>query len=374
MTEDDEARGRVVVNTVSDKQAVHALARRLLDGEEPVDPSVARVVDDALRGRSADPALHGAALLVAYSTDRDLRLSRSHSRGWVPGLQELIHGGHLEAAGYALPRLKAAFPRMPFLDYMAFVFERLPSAVDNGREIFVDDRTSDVQVVSKSGADTVILAFCGASNQLGIAINLIDRWFARLDAHLIYLRDRKKIGYTAGVPALGPDVDGTIERLRELVASTGARRIVCVGNSAGATGALRYASRLGTERVLALAPITGGPAYAKKVLPHLPPGKPRWWGDLVPLYRKGLGVRVHIMYGEQNAGDGQQSRRMAGLPGVTVEALPDWDSHHLVGGILRAGRLERVLDWLVLGDGVIDLGMPIPAAVAAPTGPAEPSN
>lgn len=208
----------MVVIAVSGKPAVHALARRLLDGEEPIDPSVVRTIDDALRGRSADPALHGAALLAAYGTDRDLRLSRSHARGWVPGLQELVHGGHLDAAAYALPRLKAAFPRMPYLDYMAFVFDRLPAAVDNGRENFVDQRTSDVQVVSKPGADTVIIAFCGASNQLGIAINLIDRWFARLDAHLIYLRDRKKIGYTAGIPALGRDVGSTIEGLRELVA------------------------------------------------------------------------------------------------------------------------------------------------------------
>jgi hypothetical protein len=59
------------------------------------------------------------------------------------------------------------------------------------------------------------------------------------------------------------------------------------------------------------------------------------------------------MYGERNAGDRQQADRMAGLPGVTVEALADWESHHLLGGLIRAGRLSEVLGWLVSDDDVV---------------------
>ena len=82
----------------------------------------------------------------------------------------------------------------------------------------------------------------------------MDRWFAQLGSHVIYVRDRKKIGYTGGIAALGRTWQTTIEGLTRLVSDLGARRVVCIGNSAGASGALRYAGALGAERVLALSP------------------------------------------------------------------------------------------------------------------------
>lgn len=335
-----------------------ALARSLLDGAEPVDPATREAIDDALRGGSTDSVVHAAALWLAFDAGADLRLSRSHARSWLPGLQELIHSGHLDAAAYALPRLEAALPQTRYLENMAFVFRHLPPAVRTGRSPFVDDRSSDVQIVVTPGATTVIIAFCGGTHQFGMPINLLDRWFAQLGSHVIYLRDRQKIGYTGGVAALGRDVETTAASLTRLVSDLGARRVVCIGHSVGATGALRYASAVGAERVLALSPITGGPQYAKKVAPHLQPGVVKWWGDLVPLYRDGTGVRVHILYGEKHAGDRQQSVRMAVLPGVTVEALSGWESHHIMGELLRTGRLEQVLGWLVSDEDVVDLDRP----------------
>lgn len=332
---------------VTELKPGHALARRLLDGVEPIDAAAHQAIDDALRSKSNDPVLHAAALLVAYSAGTDLRLSRSHARGWAPGLHELVDSGHLDAAAAALPKLATAFPQLPYLDYMAFVFRQLPPAVTGSRRPFLDDRGKDVQTVMMPGVDTVIMAFCGATNQLGISTNVLDRWFARTGCHVVYLRDRRKIGYTGGIPVLGRDMAATVTGLNGIARDLDAHRIVCLGNSAGASGALRYARALGAARVLALAPITGGRKYAKLVAPHLPPGGVMPWGDLVPLYRGATGVRARIMYGADNAGDEQQSKRMAGLPGVTVEALPDWESHHLIGGLLRAGRLEDVLGWLV---------------------------
>lgn len=327
-----------------------ALARGILDGTGPVGPAVRRAVDAALRGKSNDPAVHAAALWLAYSAGADLRLSRSQSRKWILGLDELIDCGHLDAAANAAPQLNAAYPRMPYLEHMALIFQHLPAAVSAGRERFVDDRDSDVQVVAMPGADTVVIAFCGARHRLGLSLSLMDRWFAQLGGHVIYLRDRRKVGYTRGVPALGRNMATTIESLRALARDLGAIRVVCTGNSAGASGALRYAGPLGAERVLALAPITGGPEFVRKVAPNLAPDGVTPWTDLVPLYRENNGVRVRILYGEKNEGDREQSLRMAGLPNVTVEAVPDWESHHLIGGLIRARRLQHVLGWLTRDD------------------------
>ena len=327
-----------------------ALGRSVLDYAEPVEPQVRRSIDEGLRRGTTDAVVHAAALWMAFDAGADLRLNRSLARGWLPGLHELIHSGHLDAASYALPKLKSAYPQMRYLENMDIVFKRLPHAVGRGREPFLDDRTSDVQVVEMPGAETMIIGFCGGSHQLGMPINLLDRWLAQTGSHVIYLRDRKKIGYAEGIPTLGDDMASTIDTLRHLAGDVGARRIVCLGHSAGATGALRFARTLGAERVLALSPITGGAEYEERISPHLPTVAGAPWVDLVPLYRDGGGVRAHIVYGEQHEGDRQQCVRMAGLRGITVEALADCESHHIMGELLRAGRLEKVIHWLMSGD------------------------
>jgi hypothetical protein len=341
--------------SVSTVTTSHALARRLLDGDQRGDAATRKVITEALRVGSTDPVVHAAALRLAYSVRGDLRLKRSNGRGWILGFHELIQSGHLDAASYALPLLRATYEEVPYLENMVVVFDRLPPEAGSGRERFVDDRASDVQVVRTPASRTVLLAFCGGHHTLGIPMNLLDRWLARLGSHVVYLRDRQKIGYTGGVPALGTDRASTAAALRELIGRVGAESVVCIGTSAGAAGAIRYARELSAERILALSPITGGPEYAERIARQLPPDGGNPWGDLVPMYREGNGVRVHVVYGEGNEGDEQQSLRMAGLPGVTVEALRGWEAHHVIHGLLGAGRLETVLDWLVSGDEVIDL-------------------
>ena len=331
-----------------------ALGQGLLDGTLPLDDAARLAVDEALGRDSTDRALLAAALLLAYDAGDDLGLGRSTAKRWVIGLDRLITSGHLEAAAHAAPQLVAAFPEIPFLVSMSVALRRLPAVVEDGREAFRDDRKNDVQVVPMPGADTVVLAFTGGGNKLGLSLNLMDRWLAKQHCHVVYLRDRQRVGYARGLPDLGPDLPTTIAGLSTIVRDLGAHRTVCIGTSAGATGALRYAPLLGAERVLALAPITGGPEYAAAITPYLQPGEVNPWDDLVPIYRHRNGVRVLVVYGDQNQGDRQQSLRMRGLPNVTVEAIHDWDSHHLIGGLLRNGQLQRVLRWLTSGDGVFE--------------------
>jgi len=314
---------------------------------ESIDKAARREIRAALRGGSNDPALYAAAMMLAFSSRTRLHVGVAQARGWFLGLQLLIDEGHLDAAAYAAPRLQAKLPGRKYLDSLAVVFESLPAAVGGDRDPFVDQPTRDVQIVRQPGADTLLIDFCGAGKGPGLPIHLMDRWLARLGVHIVYLRDRRRIGYTGGIPVLGHNIATTVVALTRIADDLGARRIVCLGNSAGGSGALRYAGPLGAHRVLALVPITGGPEYTRRVTPHLEVGAPFWWGDLTGLYRNETGIRAHLLYGEHNEGDRQQCRRMVGLPGVTVEALPDWDEHHLVVALIRANRLERTLGWLI---------------------------
>lgn len=341
--------GVALVNLDAHRRAdVSAVARNILDVAEPVEPADRQAINEAFRNGSTDPVLHAAALWMAYDAGAGLRLNRSHARSWIPGVHELIHSGHLDAAAYALTPLRAAFPDVPYLDNMDFIFRHLPPAVGNGRRPFVDDRSRDVQAVEMPGADTVLLAFCGGSHQLGMPNNLLDRWFARLNTHVIYLRDRQKNGYANGIAALGRNRTTTIKNLGRLATDIGARRIVCLGHSVGGTGALRYASELGADRVLALSPMTGTSDGTATAAPGLAQNAASVGCDLVPLYRDGHGVRAHIVYGEKHEGDREHCARMRGLPGVTVEALAGWESHHIMGELVRTGRLNKFLAWLVI--------------------------
>jgi hypothetical protein len=353
----------------------HSLANAILTGTLQPDLGAYRAIDAALRMKAPDRMVHAAALYLAHETGRDLGLRRSYARSWVPALVELIDRGHLEAAGAAAPQLHEAYPQIPMFEYMTLLFEQVPAPVIDRRDVFRDDPSSDVQIVESPGADLAILAFCGARHTLALSLNLMDRWLAPLGAHVVYLRDWQKVGYIAGITSLGSDMPAAISGLRSITRDLGADRLVCVGNSAGASGALRYAPRLRAERVVALSPITGGKRFAAKIAPEAHEDGLPMWGDLVRLYRRDLGVRVRILYGAQNDGDQQQSVRMAGLPNVTVEAIPGWDSHHLMEGLVRAQRLHRVLGWLVAEDDDLDFDIVRPprrrAAGAARPGQAK---
>ena len=333
--------------------ADQALARGVLTGTRSADVDTRLAVDSALRRNPIDRVVHAAALWLAYADRADLDVARSRARGWAFGVAELIDCGHLDAAAYAAPTLAAAYPRIGYLEKMAAILARLPPAAAGRRGPFVDDPESDVQVVPQPGADTVLIVFCGARHQLGLPLSIMDRYLSQLGCHLIYLRDRAKVGYIKGVPALGPDMPATIDRLVRMAGELGASRIVTMGNSAGGSGALRYARGLGATRVLALAPITGGTPFVRKIAPDQRPGL-QAWADLVPLFREASGVRALLMYAEHNEGDREQCLRMAGLPNVTTEALLGSDSHHLAGALLHAGRLEEVLTWLTAVDDEAD--------------------
>lgn len=343
-----------------------ALARSLLDGERPADTAALKALDAALLRGSTDPTLHAAVLLLACSAGGDLRLERSRPKRWVLGLDELIDCGHVDAAAYAAPRLNAAFPWIPYLANMTMVLRRVPAAVGHGRQPLVDNRDSDVHVVPMPGADTIVFAFCGIGHRLGLPLSLVDRWFAQLDSHVVYLRDRRRVGFTRGIPALGHDLATTFDGLIALAGDLGGRRVFCTGTSAGASGALRDASALGAERVLALAPITGGPNDLLTIAPDPLSGEETPWGDLVPFYRDGAGVRARVMYEAGNAGDRRHSLRLAGSPNVSVEAIPDWESHHVVSGLIRFGRLSRVYSWLTSKDDVLEPGWVVSSAAQLP--------
>src|SRR5262249_23471066 len=138
-----------------------------------------------------------------------------------------------------------------------------------------------------------------------------------LGVHVTYLRDRKRGNYDNGIHALAPNLAGTVQALRKLIADLGVQRVVCYGNSLGSYGALRYALELHADAVLTFAGATNLTLNFARPLGQrgIAPGV-----DLRPLYQDASDPpRAHLVYAEHQLIDRTQAEHFRGLPTVTLE-------------------------------------------------------
>jgi pimeloyl-ACP methyl ester carboxylesterase len=272
---------------------------------------------------------------------------------WVVAFDLLVDEGELEAAGAVIDTLHRDFPTNTFFRNTAMAFSRLPPVVDDPVfTAFKDDISKEVQVVRRAGAKTVLLGFAGNGGKMSLPLNLIHRWFARWDVHVIYLRDLVTKLYMRGVTALGSDYAESAAALRTMIGELGAERIVCQGHSAGGFAALRFGLELGAAAVLAFGATTS---------PFLNPDeKTLGWAkrfgvdeglDLRPLYdRAARTPKARLCYSEANERDAAQARHMQGAPGVTLEPVFNRGQHGVFMPLLKAGRYDELLRELVTGE------------------------
>ena len=191
------------------------------------------------------------AVCDAYNAGCEIDVHQIDGKIWSLALDWLIDQAMLDVAAFAAPRAAAAHPETRLLKSLAAILARLPPPCDDPVfAAFRDDATKEVQIVPRAGATTVLLGFCGRANRMGMPLNLMHRWFGRLGVHVMYLRDYRGRNYDEGISSLAGDLGGTLLALRETIASLGATRAVCYGNSLGSYGALRYALELPAEAVL----------------------------------------------------------------------------------------------------------------------------
>lgn len=334
-----------------DLDAIREALRRAADTATRLPAATAALVDGALR-RDIDARLHAAVIRYHFVHRDRFDLGRSDTKLWMLGLDALLEDGHLDVAGAAIRSLRRVHPTLPWLQTMALMFRRLPDE-DPGRPLFRDDRSLDLQLAPRPGAATLIVVFRDVADRVSAPVTVVHRWLGRLDAHILYLRDAGRTAFTGGVASLGAGVEATAAGIRRLADELGARRIVALGNSLGGYAALRYGPAIGADRVLAFVPPTGDPAR----LADVPDDRLKAdWVDVVPLYRGADGPRARILFGAWSAADRGQALRLDGLARVALEAIPRWGSHDMIGPLLRAGRLDAVIGWLVAPGYELDAG------------------
>ena len=216
---------------------------------------------------------------------------------------------------------------------------------DGGFDDVSDGSSLPVQVGRRGGARTLILAFCGRHGNLGMPLPIAHRWFGRLDASVLYLRDLDGELYLRGIPALASTRRDTAVALDAWRLRLGAERCLCYGNSTGAYAALLYGLELGAAAVLALNTIAVFPedriAMRRSALASDWDDRPP---DLASLYAAApRRPRAHLVFSAGNRADIQSAAAMAGLGNVTTEAIPDHDGHDAHVALVARGRFLPLL-------------------------------
>jgi acyl carrier protein len=260
--------------------------------------------------------------------------------------------GWLDIARYA----NSQWAKAPILQAWRTVLRHLPEAPADG---FADDRSKDLQVApapkgAQSGKVPIVFVFCGHGARFSLPLNIIHRWLASLGAHIVYLRDFRKLFYLSGIASLGSDYATSIKGLRKLSADLGASSIHCLGNSAGVFGAMQMGLDLEAQSVLCLAGTTGftsrkrGSAF-RRVAADLP----RWSGvdpvmlDLRYRYESSPSYpRVRHVYGAAHDVDREEAERLAGLEGIELVPLPGWTEHLVIDALIESEEFVPALRWM----------------------------
>jgi hypothetical protein len=291
-------------------------------------------------------------MTAACRTHKAVDLRSRHPARWQSAVNRLLADGQLEAAEYAARFLHRAYPALPYPRNLCGVFDRLPPL--ESQPSFKSDPRRDVQIVRNGDADALLLLFCGAGHRLGLPLPLIHRWFGRLPAHLVYLRDFRRLFFMKGVPSLGADRAATAAGLRAIAGSFGARRILCYGNSAGAFAALHYGLCLEADAVLAMSGPTNLSAdfnmhlSSRGSAARLRASLPEETVDMRRAYAAAeRPPRVRLVHSDSHWDDRLQAENMSGLPGAMLQPIEGYAHHNVVAESIRRGLFDEQLAWLM---------------------------
>ncbi|MBV9992166.1 MAG: tetratricopeptide repeat protein [Alphaproteobacteria bacterium] len=270
-----------------------------------------------------------------------LALAALHSRDAAEGFEMLKKPFEHPVSILALPVKKALGARAP-KDWLAG--SRLK-----------DDRTLEVQVARSADARATVLLTTGiAFGNLPLAF--LDTLFAAHRMNVVYLRDFGKRAYLRGISSLGDDEADTVAALKRMVAELGAKRTIAMGSSSGGFSALRTGALVGADVAVSFSGPTAMTEFFDDT--RVSAWNPNFFVkaqieqegelpfDLVPVLSKPWPTRFIQFYGQGAREDAAQARRLEGLPGVTLTAVPGVEDHFVVDHMIGDGSFELLLEQL----------------------------
>ncbi len=122
-------------------------------------------------------------------------------------------------------------------------------------ELLRNERVS-VMTDFRKGEDLLLISFAGVGLGMGVPYFEFLKLIGDLPVQRMFVRDLEKSWYQAGLRGLADDLDEATEVLRGLVAESGAKRVLTLGNSMGGYAAILFGALLEADMVLAFGATT----------------------------------------------------------------------------------------------------------------------
>jgi hypothetical protein len=215
----------------------------------------------------------------------------------------------------------------------------------------LEEGFESVLIRARKGAGTTLIVFLPPDGEFWVTLSLLHHYLREFPVNLVYVRDDSGRFHMAGHEGLGADYAGSVAGLREIVAQLGGHRLYCVGTSASGYAALRFGLDLGAESVLCFSPITTAIAEAlgehAEAAQGLIAAAPEMAVEIAALYRSApQRPRATLIYGDGHATDRRLAHRMAGITGVDLVPLENYDRHDTLSFFLLNGRFELMFKLL----------------------------
>jgi hypothetical protein len=222
-------------------------------------------------------------------------------------------------------------------------------------EALLSDKATSVATDFEHASDVLLVAFGGIVGELGIPVFEFFKLASDLAVKKMFVRDLRQAWYQQGLPGIAEDVDGIARYLEGVVREQHVRRVVMVGNSAGAYAALLFGWLLEVDEVHAFAPQTFVDRWHRLV--HW---DRRWREEIRGMYRslnsgtryldlakvlptKRVRTRSHVYYAAPMRIDRVHARRLAAVPNLELHEYPE-GQHNLIKLLRSSGELRRILD------------------------------
>jgi len=221
-----------------------------------------------------------------------------------------------------------------------------PGETETGKKAAIGDAAFWRNRDPERAAKDLLLIFTGQEKNFWISLDLLHRIIRNLAGQAVYLRDFADVFFLAGIDPYR-SYQATLKSLERIVKQSAARKLYTLGISAGGFAALKYGLDLSADGVLAFSPPTDVHSWLKDAETA---ARFKEFSiadealDLVPFYDQAKRrPDVTIVYGGANEFDERQASRLAHLPGVRLQPIPNLAMHGSVAHLLATGRFEGLV-------------------------------